>query len=158
MTGTPTDAWYVWLGLAALAAGLLGTATALPTTPPPAAAGAANAVDATATAAPPASATRSLRADEVKLSPTTIQLREDGRSAAATFAFGPVTPVGDDGRLRRVLDGASPTVVFADLTAFNQAVVGARAEATPAEWRPVDGPLVVRRVAWGDRTAVVVGV
>ncbi|MFB6155503.1 MAG: hypothetical protein ABEJ22_06375 [Haloferacaceae archaeon] len=155
MFDVPLDAWYTWVGLALASAVVFGTAYALPTAPPPDAGGVADTVDRVASAEYAASAERPLHAAEVRLGPSRVDLRDDGGSDAASFAFGPVTPVARGTKLRRVLDGAPPPAVFDSKRAFREALSAARER--PRRWRPVDGPLTVRRLSWGDVSVTLVG-
>lgn len=157
MFDAPVDAWYVWVGLAAVALVLLGTVAALPTRPPPDAAGAVNAVDAASVATPPASATVAVDARAVSLTPHRLTLRNRAGTATAAFAYGPVTPVSPDSPLRAVLRGEEPSAVFDDREAFRQALVEARAAATGEEWTTVAGPIRVRHVRMGTVDATLVG-
>ena len=155
MFDVPVDAWYAWLGLAVASVAVLGTAASLPTAPPPDATGVAETVDRTATADYGTSASHPLDADEIRIGTRRLALRNGAGTAHATFAFGPVTPVAEGTDLRRVLEGAPPATVFADAEALRQAIVAARVE--EAEWRRVDGPLVVRRVSWEGVDVTLVG-
>lgn len=147
MFGTPIDAWYVWVGVAAVTIALCGAVLSLPLRPAPDAAGAADTVDAVAAGERPATAEHPLDAAAIRLGPHRLAMRSPAGTARAEFAFGPVTPVSDD-RLRRVLHGAHPAEVYDSREAFRQAVVDARA--TEPTWEPVERTLVVRRVYWGE--------
>jgi hypothetical protein len=157
MFDVPLDAWYTWVGLALASVVVFGTAHALPTSPPPDAAGVADTVDGVAAAEYEATAEHPIRADAVRLGPRRIELRDGGGTASAAFAFGPVTPASRGTKLRRVLDGAPPTAVFDSEAEFRAAVTGARERRQSATWRSADGPLVVRRLSWGDVDVTLVG-
>lgn len=157
MVDAPADAWYVWVGLVTVGLTLLGTVAAMPSRPPPDAAGVADAVDATAVAAPPASAAVAVDAAAMSLTARRLSLRNDAGTAVASFAYGRVTPVTPNSPLWPVLQGDAPSDVFADSEAFRQAIVDARAAATDAEWTAVDGPLRIRRVQMADVDATLVG-
>ncbi|MFB6127650.1 MAG: hypothetical protein ABEJ79_10220 [Halolamina sp.] len=157
MLDAPVDAWYVWVGLAVVSLSLLGTVAALPTQPPPNAATVADAVDRAATATPPATTTVRTGADEIALTPTTVSLRNDAGTASATFAFGTVTPVTTESALWPLLKGTSPGAVFDDPEAFRQALVEARAQKGQRRWRPADGPVRVRHLAWRGVETTLVG-
>lgn len=157
MFDAPADAWYVWIGLAAVGLALLGTVAAMPSRPPPDTAGVADAVDATAVATPPASATVAVDATAMSLTPHRVSLRNDAGTAIASFAYGPVTPVSPDSPLWNVLQGDAPSEVFEDAEAFRQALVEARAAATDGEWTAVDGRLRIRHVQLADLDATLIG-
>lgn len=155
MFDVPVDGWYAWIGLAVASVVVLGTAASLPIVPPPDAAGVADTVDRAASAEYGATATHPLDADAVRLGPRRIGLRNDAGTTHAAFGFGPVTPVRVGMQLDRVLDGAPPGAAFESGEAFRQAVIAARSR--DPRWRPVDGPLVVRRVSWEGVDATLVG-
>ncbi|MFB6281747.1 MAG: hypothetical protein ABEH40_06990 [Haloferacaceae archaeon] len=156
MFGVHADGWYAWLGVAAAGVAVLAVVLALPTAPPPDSAGAADAVDGVAAAEYGAVAEYRLdAAREVRIGPRRIALRNDAGTTQATFAYGPVTPVRSGGPLRRVLEGTPPTAAFGSAAAVRRAAAAARTGGT--EWRPVDGPLVARRVALEGRDVTLVG-
>lgn len=148
------DAWHAWLGVAAASVVVFGVALGLPSAAPPAAAPAADTVDEVATSPYEAQATVELRADAYRVDSHRLSLRTDGGTSHATLAYGPVTPA-DDTALERVLDGASPSTVFASQTEFERAVDSAQAR--DGEWRSAPETLVIRRVTWGDVDATLVG-
>lgn len=154
MLEVPADAPAVWLGLALAAAALLAVVGSLPAQSPPDATAAANAIDAVAVADPPAASVRRHGAAQVRVSPSTITLRNDAGTTAATVAFGPVTPVAEGGPLDAVLRGRHPAAVFASPGEFRRAVVEAR-DAAPTWSRSTR--LVVRRASWGGVTVTLVG-
>jgi len=143
----------VALGLASLA--MVATVAALPTTPPPDAAAAGETIDAVAASPHPTVAAHPLTAAALRLGPETVALRNDGGTAHARLARGPVTPVGQSGPLDRVLDGVSPERVFGSPGEFAAALALAR-NRTPT-WRPAGEELRVRNVAWEDVDATLVG-
>jgi hypothetical protein len=150
----PLDAWFVWLGCSTVAAAALAAALALPTAPPPAADAAADTVDGVAATSMPARAHHPLAADAVRVTPSTLALRDDGRVARAPFDFGPVTPVPEDGPLATVLAGAPPESAFGDPGALLAAAAEARDR--PADWESA-GKLRVRTVTWGETRVTLVG-
>ena len=156
MFGLPIDSWYVWVGLAAVSAALVGVAVELPTARPPDAAAVAATVDGVAASPYDAVGEHPLRADDVRLSARRIALRRDGTTARAEFAFGPVVPVPPgDGPLRGVLYGSSPAERFGSRAAFEVAVE--RARTRDPDWRPAPDRLTVRRVSWRGVDATLVG-
>jgi len=146
MFDAPADTWYLWLGVATTSALALGVAVALPSTVPPDAAGAASTVDAVASSPHEATGEHPLDARQIKLGSNRIGLRNDGGTAHASFAYGPVTPVREGSRLATVLAGTPPAQVFADASAFQS--VTATARNRTRGWERIDGNLVVRRVTW----------
>jgi hypothetical protein len=155
MFEVPVDAWYTWLGLSLASVALFGVGTALPTAPPPAAADAADTVDRVAAASAPVTAEHPLDAHELRVESTELGLRNDAGTTHATFAFGPVTPAARARALTAVLRGAPPSSRYASATAFCDAAAAARDR--PTRWRPVDGPLIVRRVVWEGCHVTLVG-
>lgn len=157
MLDVPLDSLYAWFGLSLASVALVGAVAGLPTTPPPNAADAATTVDRVAAAEYDATAEHPLDASAVRIESRRISLRNDAGTAHATFGFGPVTPVpASDSPLRSVLHGAPPEDAFDSPTAFQQAVVDARAESDDAAWREVDRTLVVRRTSWEGVDVVLV--
>lgn len=154
MFEVPVDALYVWLGVAVVGAVALGVVAALPTTTAPDAAAVADTVDRTAVGPPGAHATRSVDATEIRLGPHQVSLRNDGGTATAAFAYGPVTPAAGDDRLELVLYGHSPESAFASAAAFAEAVDDAQHR---GEWRPAPETIEVRRVQWGEVDVTLVG-
>lgn len=156
MLGTPTDAWYVWLGLATVSVALLGTATGLPTAAPPEAGPVARTVDAVASSPHPSTASHPLAATAVRVDPAGVALRTDGGTAREPLAYGPVTPVAPDAtRLRAVLTGDPPARVFDSPDAL--ADRGAAARQQDPTWRPAPDRLLVRRVSWEGVHVTLVG-
>lgn len=153
MFDVPLDAWYAWLGAAAVATTLLGTAFGLPTAPPPDATAAGNAIDSVAAHDPPATAEYRLAADAVRLSPKGLTLRSDAGVAHAGFAFGPVVPVDSGTDLAAVADGSRPIDRFDSPDSFGRVLDRAWGE-SPV-WRTADR-LIVRRVSWGGEDATLV--
>jgi hypothetical protein len=155
MIGVPVDAWYVWLGLSVAGIVLVGVGGALPTTPPPAAADAAETIDRTAATAHPATAEHPLDATAVRIGPRRIGLRNDAGTTHATIGFGPVTPATESRGLRAVLRGAPPNAYFDSGTALCDASSDARER--PSRWRSADDPLIVRHVVWEGCDVTLVG-
>lgn len=153
MLEAPVDTWYVWVGLALVAAAAAGTATEFPTAPPPDARTAAATVDRVAAADHGTTARHPVDAEAVKLERMHLSLRDGGRTSRARFAS-PVVPVHRGSPLWRVLLGAPPGDVFDGPTALNEAVDETRAD--PARWRRTDR-LVARTVTWGDVHVTLVG-
>ena len=153
-TEAPVDAWYVWLGVAAVSIGLAGLALSVPSTPPPDATTAANTIE--ETAASPTEATGEYDHDgtEARIGERRLWLRADGTQNTARIAYGRMVPVSGDEQLRAVLDGDDATSVYdhnADRdawAAFHGDVEDARDRAEDPEWRPADGTVRVRTVAY----------
>lgn len=167
----PVDAWYVWFGVAVASVAIAGIALSLPSQPPPDASGAANTIDRVAGSTQVADATIDHDADEIRLDTTRLSMRNDGGTAHAAVAFGPLTPVAavEDGTmreaLRAILRGAPPSSVL-DRSAFESldegdlhtAAATARTErldSTP-EWRPSD-ELHVRTLELDGEKVVLIG-
>jgi len=154
MLDVPVDTIYVWLGVAAVSVVTLGVVVAFPTSVPPGATAVADAVD--RVAVEPAGAHERVEVDAVsmRLGAHRIGLRNDGGTAHATFAYGPVTPAVADDRLELVLSGHPPDDVFETQAGFRDAVTAAQ---TSGEWRPAPGQIDVRRVNWGETDVTLVG-
>lgn len=150
MLEAPLDAWYCWVGVAAASVALAGVAADLPTRPAPDAPSAADTIDAVAGSTYPTAAEHPLDADEIRLRPNRLGLRDEEGASHAAFAFGPVVPVEGDARLTRVARGVPPGRAFDSLAAFRDAVETARERAADAGWRPADDRVVVRQLNWGD--------
>lgn len=151
MFDAPADAWYVWLGVAIASVAVAGVAIELPSTPPPDATAAANAIDRAAGAPQDASATYDHDAEAVRIDGDRVSMRNDGGTTHATLAFANATPVGGDEALLAVLHGASPLAAFGDADAFEDAVAEAnRAARGDPTWRPAGSELTVRSIRWGD--------
>ncbi|SDF16692.1 DUF7283 family protein [Halorientalis regularis] len=155
MFDAPVDTWYLWLGVATASALAFGVAVALPTTVPPDAQRAAATVDAVATSPHNATGEHGVDATAVEIGSRRIALRNDGGTAHAAFAYGPVTPVRNGTALAAVLRGEPPAKVFQNATAFRAAAAEAR-NRTRA-WRATAGRLVVRRVTWEGVDVTLVG-
>lgn len=151
----PIDGWYAWLGVATTSVAALAAVAGLPAAPPPDAAGLAGTVDRTAATEYGATATHPIEAERIRIGPRGVGLANDAGRTHATFAYGPVTPVGDDPRLERVLAGAPPDRAFDSPAALRRAA--ARARERPARWRRVDGPVRVRHVALEGSDVTLVG-
>ena len=154
MFEVPVDALYAWLGVATVGIAVLGVVVALPTTAPPDATAAADAVDRVAVGPPDAHGTAPIDAERYRLGPHQLSLRNTGGTASATFAYGPVTPVLADDRLELVLYGQDPATVFETRAAFQQAVEAAQAR---SEWRQAPERIEIRRVQWGETSVTLVG-
>ncbi len=154
MFETSIDAWYAWLGVAAVSVAAFGTVAALPSETPPAAAPVADATDRVAASPHEAQTTVPIEAAEYRLTSGQIGLRNDGGRSRATFAYGPIVPA-TDGSIRAVLQGASPASQFASPAAFERAIERAHQESTG--WRPAPELIRVRRVSWEGVDATLVG-
>jgi hypothetical protein len=151
----PLDTWYVWLGLGAVSLAVAGTVLSFPTASPASTGAVADAVDTVAASDYQARDEVTLPAGEMRLGPRTFALRTDATTAQARFAYGPVIPVQGDGRLRRVLRGSRPEAIFDDQQDFERALVSTRRP--EPRWRETPAELTIRRVAWGDVDATLVG-
>ena len=155
MFDAPVETLYVWLGVATVSVVALGVAIGLPTATPPDATAVARAVDAVAVGPSGSLSTHALRAERIRLSPRRVGLAGSAGRAHATFAYGPVTPADEGGRLAQVLVGRRPSAVFGSPVAFADALRAARDR--DGDWRPAPDRLVVRRVAWEGVNATLVG-
>jgi|AntRauTorcE11898_2_1112593.scaffolds.fasta_scaffold01155_3 hypothetical protein len=152
MLGPPIESPALHAGLVLAAAAFLAVVGSLPASPAPDAAGVANTVDRVVVAEAPAGAIEDHGADQVRIRPNGIAMRNDGGTAHATFAFGPVVPV-RNGSLRAVLEGESPEALFEDNAAFVDAVEVARNR--EPRWMRSD-EIAIRGVSWdGDRVTLV---
>lgn len=154
MVELPGDTPALLVGLALAAAAFLAIAGSLPTSPPPDAAGVAGTVDDIAAGDAPATASQDHHAETVRLDPHGLAMRNDGGTARATFAFGPITPVGGDGPLEAVLQGAHPAAVFETHGEFRQAVAEARSE--QPGWK-TSTTIQIRGVSWDGYSVTLVG-
>lgn len=150
----PADSPALLAGLALTAAAFLTLASSLPARPAPDAAGVAGTVDELAAGDSPASASHRHDADAVRLRPLGLAMRNDAGTVRATFAFGPITPVGADGPLRAVLHGTHPAELFENPTEFRQTVVAARSE--EPEWER-STTVEIRGVSWDGYRVTLVG-
>jgi hypothetical protein len=155
MFDVPVDSWYTWLGLSLASIALLGVGASLPTAPPPDAADVADTVDRAAGASAPVTAEHPVDARAVRIAPNRLGLRNEAGTTHATFVFGPVTPTGRNRALTAVLRGAPPSARFDSPAKLCGAARAARDR--PVRWRPVDGPLLVRNVAWEGCHVALVG-
>jgi len=154
MFDTPVDAWYAWLGLAAVSVATLGVVLALPAAGPPSAASLAATVDQVATSEFRATGSVPVTAAAVSVGSTRIAVRGPGGASAAAYLARSVVPV-DAGRLAGVLGGTPPREVFATPAAFREALEAHRVSHPP--WEPAPDRLRVRRVVWGEVDATLVG-
>lgn len=172
MFETPIDAWYVWVGLAAVATATAGVAVGTPTAPPPDADAVAETIESVAGRNSPASATHVVVADAVRIDGDSVSLRNEAGVAHASFAFGPVVTVTDE-PLVAVARGEPPETVFESSEAFAEAVRNAR-QAEP-RWQRGEEPrgegsrsgeardgvglrLHVSHVTWGGEDVTLVAV
>jgi hypothetical protein len=155
MFDAPVDAWYVWVGLTVVGVTVLGVAAELPRSTQADAGAAADTIDTVAASPYPGTAEYPTRAERVRLGPYRVGLERRSGTTHATFAYGPVTPVGDDGPLRELLVGAPPEAVFDAPVELDRAAGRAR-NRTPT-WRPANGRVIARRVVWGDVGVTLVG-
>jgi hypothetical protein len=95
MLGTPLDGLVLWAGLAVASLVSLGVAVGLPGVTAPDASGLAGAIDRVAASPYHPSTTVPVAADAIRLDTGRLSLRRAGRTSHASFALGPVTPVGD---------------------------------------------------------------
>ncbi len=161
MFDAPLDAWYVWLGVAAVSLAVFGVAIELPTSPPPNAASAADTVDSVAGCPYIATAEHPLKAGQIKLGPRQLDLRDNGGTAHATFRYGPIVPVSvvaagrnPNGKLARVLAGTPPSTVFDSPGAFQRSIRDARNR--QPTWEQAKSRLRVRCVSWEGVDATLV--
>lgn len=155
MLGPLADVPATYLGVATVAAVLMGTTLALPSAPPPDADRAARAIDGVATS--PYNATGSVPLDAasgVRLSAGEVGLRTADGADHADLA-GRVTPVAGDSPLGAVLAGAPPGREFDSPAALRAAA--ARARRQPAAWRPAPPSLTARRIRWRGVDVTLVG-
>jgi hypothetical protein len=154
MFGLPGDTPWIWLGLV-LGAAVMGGVVADHPTPPPDANRVAAAIDGVAARPHATGSSVVIHAEAVRLHPVRLAVRGPGGTAHAQFEYGPVTPVQPDTPLAAVLHGTRPGRVFANTTAFREALHRARADA--GAWQTVDHSLTVRRVQHGEVNCVLVG-
>lgn len=156
MFDTPVDAWYTWLGVSLAGVVLLGVVSGLPTAAPPDAGRLAETVDRVAASDHEVGDRVAVAAAAVRVGTHRVGVRGPGGTAHATLVYGPVTPVSsDDRRLRAVLAGRPPAVVFEGRRAFERALRTARTG--PSTWRSGPETVQVRRVVWGEVDATLVG-
>jgi hypothetical protein len=154
----PADAWYVWLGVAAVSVGLAGIVVGLPSGPPPDAAGLAGTIDRVAATEHTATAATDHDATEVRIGPERLTLRNDEGVAHARISFGQmvhVRAVASEHRetLLALLDG---TTAVDDRHRELLAEIVADHPGVPSEWYPAQGRLQVRSVAVGGQTVLLV--
>jgi len=155
MFEAPLDAWYVWIGLAAVSATAVGVVTGLPAAPPPDATGAAETVDDIAASDHDTVAEHPLpNTDAMRIATDTVSLRGPGGTTSALVGYGPMTPAASNGSLEAVLHGTPPEQVFDSPAAFVRTASGAR-DRRPT-WTTT-GRLLVRRVRWEGTDVLLVG-
>ncbi len=155
MLGTPVDAWYVWIGIAAASVVVTGTAIGLTDNAPPGADRIAAAIDEVAGSPYAATSRVPIDANGLRLGTSRLAIRTEGGTAYATLARGPVTPV-RDGRLGAILEGRRAVeAVYDSPAAFARALRAVRQHS--GRWRRAPETLTVRRVTWGDVSATLVG-
>lgn len=155
MFDAPVDAWYVWLGLAAVSGTVFGLASAMPAAPPPDADGAAETVDGVAASQHAAVGSHPLsNTVAVRIGADTLSVRGPGGTAHAAFGYGPVVAAPEGTDLGSVLRGEPPERVFESHGAFKRALEDRRAG--PPEWHQTE-QLLVRSVRWEGTDVVLVG-
>ncbi|GGM68357.1 hypothetical protein J2752_002085 [Halarchaeum rubridurum] len=155
MFDTQGDALPTWVALTLVAGTALAAVAAVPSTPTPDATAVANAADAVTAGDHAAARTVPTTATTVRVRSASVALRNDAGTTHATFAR-PITPA-DTPALRRVLRGASPSVVYPTLGDFRADVRRARASGTEAGWRPCADSLTARRVRLGGGDVTLLG-
>lgn len=155
MFDVPLDAWYVWIGLAAVSTAAVGVVASMPAAPPPDATGAAEAVDAIAAGEHATVDERPLpNTDAVRIGTDSLSLRGPGGITHARLGYGPVTPAVADPGLDAVLYGTPPERVFDSPAALERTATAAR-DRRP-RWSETDR-IVVRHVRWEGTDVVLVG-
>lgn len=155
MFEAPIDAWYVWIGLAAVSAVTIGVATSIPTAPPPDATGAAETVDAVAASDHAVVDEHKLpNTDAVRIGSDSLSLRGPGGTAHAAIGYGPVTPAASNRSLERLLHGTPPEQLFDSPAALDRTARAARER--PTQWTESDR-LIVRYVRWEGTHVLLVG-
>ncbi len=166
----PVDAWYVWIGVALVAAGLFVVVTSLPSDPPPDANGAANTIDEVASNPYPSHASYEYDATGARIGLQEISLRNDAGTNRAIVRYGPITPLeaidgaANRSAVTRILDGESPSEVVETMAAIeNEGRLRAAAatarksvESRGATWRPAGETLRVRKVFLDEEPVVLV--
>lgn len=109
---TPVDGWYVFFGVAVVSVAMGGVALGFPSTAPPDAPQAANAVDRAAGSTHNATAQYDHDATFFWIDGKQIALRNEGGTTHASIAFGTMTPAWHDDDLEAVLYGKDPGEVF----------------------------------------------
>ena len=108
----PADGWYVFFGVAVVSVAMGGIALGFPTTAPPDANRAANAVDRAAGSELNATASYDHDAAFFWLDGKQIALRNEGGTTHESIAFGTMTPAWHDDDLEAILYGEDPGDVF----------------------------------------------
>lgn len=159
----PADAWYVWIGAAAVTVALAGIVVGLPQQPPPDATQAANTVDRVAGSSMGAEGTYEHDADEVRLGLEELSMRNDGGTAHGSVSYGAMAPVNGSDDLEAVLFGGHPAQEYNGTNwaaAFHDDVQRAERDALDAEWQAASGVLRVKAVEYdhngSTHTAVLV--
>lgn len=153
-TETPVDAWYVWLGVAAVSVALTGMAVSLPSTAAPDAPAAANTIEETATSPHDTTGQYHHDATDVRIGERRLWLRTDDGESTARIAFGRMVPAGENNQLQAVLDGEDPLSVYDRSAerdawaAFHADVETARGRTDDPDWRPAKGTLRVRAIEY----------
>jgi hypothetical protein len=151
----PVDAWYCWVGLAAVGVAVLGVAASLSTETAPDATALAETVDAVASSEHAATSTVRIDADRIGVAPHRIALRNDAGTASAAVRFGPVTPAFASANLSAVVAGRAPSAVYESAEAFARAA--RRARNRTVRWRDAPSRVRVRQVHWGETDVTLVG-
>lgn len=155
MFEAPLDAWYVWLGLAAVSATAVGVVTGLPAAPPPDAAGAADTVDRIAASDHGTVAEHKLpNTEEMRVATDSLSLRGPGGTTHALVGYGPMTPAASNAALQDVLHGTPPEREFDSPAVLERTARTAR-HRRPS-WIRTDR-LIVRRVTWEGTDVLLVG-
>lgn len=162
MFETHLDGTYAWLGLAVVSVVTVGVAATLPASPPPDASGVAQTIDSVADSSYPATAEHGIAADELRVTPRSVEL-DDGNGIAWAALHGPkITPVtdkmadaGQSGPLAQVLGGVPPQLVFDDPAALAAAAADARSG--DHHWSVSSGTVTVRHVQYEEVHVTLVG-
>lgn len=147
----PADAWYVWVGAAAVTVALGGVVLSLPQQPPPDATAAANTIDRVAGSSMGAEGTYDHDADEVRIGVEQLSMRNDGGTAHASLTYGTIAPAGGSDDLEAVLYGGHPSDEYAGTSwrpAFHADVQRAERAAIRPEWRPAGEELRVEAIEY----------
>lgn len=154
MLETPADTPWIWIGLTLASAVMLGVVMGIPNAAPNADR-VATAVENVAASEHPGGATVELRAAEIRIAPTALELRGSGGRSHAPIRYGPVTPVHPDSTLARVLEGHAPERLYQSPTSFSEALAAAQADSPT--WQPTGEQLQIRQVQYGEVNGVLIG-